>query len=135
MGKLCLSTKLPHQEIRWNYDIFRSGHCELQTKSNMELKVPRINVMLQIFFLATIPLVHMVSTKRVFIQCMHVLLQGVPSRHLLNLLHVTTENTRAMHNICSKLTIKTSKRHHVVFLFNVLSTCRLGIHLSWASKG
>ena len=25
MRKLCLSTKLPHQEIRWNYGIFCSG--------------------------------------------------------------------------------------------------------------
>ena len=23
--KLCLSIKFPHQEIRWNYDILRSG--------------------------------------------------------------------------------------------------------------
>ena len=25
MRKLCLSTKFPHHEIRWNYGIFRSG--------------------------------------------------------------------------------------------------------------
>ena len=25
MRKLCLSAKFPHQEIRWNYGIFRSG--------------------------------------------------------------------------------------------------------------
>ena len=26
MRKLCLSTKFPHHEIRWNYDILRSVH-------------------------------------------------------------------------------------------------------------
>ena len=27
MRKLCLSTKFPHQEIRWNYGILRSAFC------------------------------------------------------------------------------------------------------------
>ena len=29
MRKLCLSTKFPHQEIRWNYSIFRSVHYQI----------------------------------------------------------------------------------------------------------
>ena len=27
---LCVSTKLPHQEFRWNYGILCSGYCSLQ---------------------------------------------------------------------------------------------------------
>ena len=70
------------------------------------------NQMLQIFIFATIPLAYMVSTKIVYSQDMHVLLQDVPSRHLLNLLQFNPKNTRAM---CK---IKTSKRYQVVFLFD-----------------
>ena len=32
MGKLCLSTKFPHQEIRWSHGIFRIGRCLRSTQ-------------------------------------------------------------------------------------------------------
>ena len=34
MRKLCLSVKFPHQEIRWNYGIFRRGHLPYWTHSH-----------------------------------------------------------------------------------------------------
>ena len=36
MRKLRLSKKLPHQEIRWNCGIFRSGCCDRSTESFLE---------------------------------------------------------------------------------------------------
>ena len=34
MRKLCLSTKFPHQEIRWNYDILRSDDSNIPVESD-----------------------------------------------------------------------------------------------------
>ena len=38
--KLCLSTKFPHQEIRWNYGILRSVcNCIIKIKMNKKIKI------------------------------------------------------------------------------------------------
>ena len=43
MRKLCLSTKFPHQKIRWNYGIFRSALMNLRYFSYIELDTNQIS--------------------------------------------------------------------------------------------
>ena len=49
MRKLCLSTKFPHQEIRWNYDILRSDDSNIPVESDNigAILMPRLTISLK----------------------------------------------------------------------------------------
>ena len=44
MRKLCLSTKFPHQEVTWNYGIFRSDNGQIKIWSHIEFSEKIFNL-------------------------------------------------------------------------------------------
>ena len=57
MRKLCISTKFPHQEIRWNFGILRSEYNWLRFKTVLVLhvKIMKMKYKMVIHFLKVLP--------------------------------------------------------------------------------
>ena len=114
MWKLCLSTKFPHQEIRWNYGIFRSVAIFVLTKNAIFVFSPHFH--------------HLTNNPKFSknLTFPNPWYAHVVSRQLY--VKVNNRNTRTRCEVCSKLAIKIPERRHWrrsgIFIVNFEHTWR-----------